>query len=119
MAIKAAEPHLATGRLLLADKQPLWQEIFRQLYQFGMVEEFDLASVISRVAAKLPASIAAEGFEAQDEEQFRAYIEQDAYDRVYNRGRYHEAEPVAEPEQEWAPAEPGDGLGECMPGLSG
>jgi hypothetical protein len=119
LAIKAAEPHLATGRLLFADKLPLWQEIFRQLYQFGMVEEFDLASVISRVAAKLPASIAAEGFEAQDEEQFRAYIEQDAYDRVYNRGRYHEAEPVAEPEQEWAPAEPGDGLGECMPGLSG
>ena len=118
LEIKSAEPHLLAGRLLFAHDLTNTQEVFRQLYHFGMVEEMEIASVISRVAAELPASIAAEGFEAQDEEAFQTYIEQDAYNRVYGK---MEAEPelVAEPEQEWEPAEPAFGLSDCMPGLNG
>jgi hypothetical protein len=59
LAIKSAEPHLLAGRLLFADEIRNVQEVFRQLYHFGMVEETEIANVVSRVAAKLPASIAA------------------------------------------------------------
>lgn len=117
LAIKSAEPHLLAGRLLFADGIQNMQEVFRQLYHFGMVEEIEIASVIARVASKLPASIAAEGFEPHDDEAFRAYIAEDAYNRTYGRGKYKEAEPV-ELEQEWQPAIAED-LEEWMPGLSG
>jgi hypothetical protein len=120
LAIKSAEPHLLGGRLLFADDLQNGAELFRQLYQFGMVDEFELASVVSRVANKLPASIAAEGFEAQDEEMFAKYVEEDAYNRVYGRGRYKDEEPAPEmPGEEWEPAEPGAGLSDMMPGLTG
>jgi hypothetical protein len=117
--VKCAEPHLLAGRLLFADNLPHGQEAFRQLYHFGMIEETEIASVIARVASKLPASIAAEGFDWNDDEQFQAYISQDAYDRVYGRGKYEEKEPVLpEQEEEWV-AQQNDELSEMMPGLSG
>jgi hypothetical protein len=119
LTIKTAEPLLMTGRLLFADDLVNGTELFRQMYQFGMVEEYELASVVSRVANKLPASIAAEGFEAQDEEAFAAYVEQDAYNRVYGRGQYKEQEPAPAIEEDWQPAGPGEGLDEMMPGLTG
>jgi len=118
LSIKAAEPHLLAGRLLFANEISNSQEVFRQLYHFGMVEEMEIASVVSRLAARLPASIAAEGFEVTDEEAYRVYIEQDAYNRVYGKIEA-EPEPVPEPEEEWQPAEPAFGLSEWMPGLSG
>jgi hypothetical protein len=120
LAIKSCEPHLLAGKLLFADDLVNGTELFRQMYQFGMVEEYELASVTARVANKLPASNAAEGFEVHDEDAFAAYAEQDAYDRVYGRGRYKEQEPMLEVEEaEWQPSEPGGGLEEMMPGLSG
>lgn len=120
LAVKSAEPHLVAGRLLFADDLREGTEIFRQLYQFGMIEEYELASVVARVANKLPPSLAADGFEAQDEEQFEAYIAEDAYNRVYGRGQYREEQappPMAEPE--WEPSGASFGLEEMMPGLSG
>jgi hypothetical protein len=119
LSIKSAEPHLLAGRLLFAHDLANAQETFRQLYHFGMVEEMEIASVISRVAAHLPPSIAAEGFEIENEEAYQAYIEQDAYNRVYGKAEYAEPEPIPESETEWEPAEPAFGLGDCMPGLSG
>lgn len=119
LAIKGAEPHLLGGRLLFADNLPHGQEVFRQLYHFGMIEESEIASVVARVAAKLPASIAADGFEAQDEEAFNAWIEQDAYNRVYGEPAYVEQEVFQAQEQEWRPAGPGAGLDDIMPGLTG
>lgn len=118
LAIKGAEPHLLAGRLLFADGITNVQETFRQLYHFGMVEDREIASVIARVASKLPASIA--GFEEADEEAWTAYVERDSYDRVYGRGKYQEAEEtILEADAEWEPPGPGDGLEEMMPGLSG
>jgi hypothetical protein len=118
LAIKSAEPHLLAGRLLFADNIASLQEVFRQLYHFGMVDETETASVIARLAAKLPASIAAEGFEAHDEDAFNAYIAQDAYNRVYGKGEYIEPEaPPDMEEEEWEPVnEAGE---EWMPGLTG
>ena len=84
-----------------------------------MIEEWEVAAVIARVASKLPGSIAAEGFEAQDEEQFQAYIERDAYDRVFGQSQPAPANPIEEVEEEWRPAGPGAGLEDIMPGLSG
>jgi hypothetical protein len=118
LSIKSAEPHLLAGRLLFADGITNVQEVFRQLHHFGLVEEYEVASVISRLAAKLPASIAAKGFEPSDEEAFTQYVSQDAYNRVYGRGRYTEPEPQPEPEQEWMPMQH-DELSDWMPGLSG
>ncbi|HET6220193.1 MAG TPA: hypothetical protein VFE27_24405 [Acidobacteriaceae bacterium] len=119
LAIKSAEPHLIAGRLLFSDGIQNAQEVFRQLYHFGMVEDQEIASVISRVAANLPASIAAEGFETSDEEAWQAQLDQDAYNRVYSRGEYAEREPVMEvQEEEWDPPSHDD-LSEAMPGLSG
>lgn len=119
LAIKSAEPHLIAGRLLFASDIANVQEIFRQLYHFGMVEEIEVASVISRVAAQLPASIAAEGFEAQDEAAFTAYVEQDAYRRVYGQVE-PEQEPAPQIEEEWEPPGNSSGLSDdWMPGLTG
>lgn len=121
LAIKSAEPHLQAGRLLFAEGLENGAEAFRQLYQFGMIEEFEVASVVSKVANCLPQSIAAEGFEAQDEDAMEAYIREDAYNRVYGRGQY--SEPVAPPppieEDTWEPQGPDHDLGDAMPGLSG
>ena len=119
LAIKAAEPHLLAGRLLFEDGIKNMQETIRQLYHFGMVEETDVASVVARVAAQLPQSIAARNFSANDEEAFQAYIQRDAYDRVYNRGKYYHPaqEPaVATMEEEY---EPPDEDNDFMPGLTG
>lgn len=119
LKIKSAEPHLIAGRLLFSDGIENAQEVFRQLYHFGMVEETEIASVIARVAANLPASIAAEGFETSDDEAWREQMETDAYNRVYGRGQYAEKEPVFEEvEEEWQPPIH-DELSEAMPGLSG
>jgi hypothetical protein len=120
LAIKCAEPHLLAGRLLFHDGIANVQEVFRQLYHFGMVEETEVANVVSRVAAKLPASIAAQDFETSDEEAWQAYITEDAYARVYGRGKYAEPEPTIEEEpEEWEPQNYGGELPDCMPGLSG
>jgi hypothetical protein len=119
LAIKCAEPHLLAGRLLFSDSLPNAQETFRQLYQFGMVEETEIASVVARVAAKLPASIAGKDFDPSDEEAFRIYVSEDAYNRVYGRGKYEETEAeLDEEEEEWKPQQ-NDVLSDMMPGLSG
>lgn len=119
LAIKSAEPHLVAGRLLFADDVTNLQEAFRQLYHFGMVDETEISSVISRVAAKLPPSIAAKDFEVTDDEQWNEYIAEDAYNRVYGRAQYAAPDPVPEPEPEWEPMNHGGDLSDCMPGLSG
>lgn len=117
LAIKSAEPLLLSGRLLFASDLAMMQETFRQLYQFGMVEESEIASVVTRVAKKLPMNIAASGFESSDDEAFQRIMAQDAYNRVYARAQYYEppAAPAEEPEEEFQD----DALGEMMPGLSG
>jgi hypothetical protein len=118
LTIKSAEPHLMAGRLLFHNDVANLPEVFKQLYQFGMIEETETASVISRVASKLPASIAAEDFETSDDEQWNTFIAEDSYNRVYGRGQYAEPEPVPEEEPEWEPLRH-EGLSDCMPGLSG
>jgi len=117
-AIKSAEPHLMSGRLLFHDDVANQGEVFKQLYHFGMVEETEIASVVARVASKLPASIAAADFEMTNDEKWNEYIAEDAYNKVYGRGQYVEPEPVLEPEPEWEPPRHED-LEEMMPGLSG
>jgi hypothetical protein len=117
LAIKSAEPHLLAGRLLFADGIPHMQETFRQLYQLGMIEETEIAAVVSHVAAQLPQSIAAHDFDPFDEEAFAAFIERDAYDRVYSRGAYSEPEPPSDFEEEDLTAQNEDN--DYMPGLTG
>lgn len=119
LAIKAAQPHLLAGRLLFDDSTKNLPEAFRQLYHFGMIEEMDIASVVARVAAQLPQSIAAKNFNSNDEEVFQAFIQRDAYDRVYNRGAYYHAgqEKIIEEElEEYAPPNHDN---DYMPGLTG
>lgn len=114
-AIKCAEPHLLGGRLLFANDMANTQEAFRQLYHFGMIEEMEVASVIARIAQKLPAIVTEE---LQDVDAFQAYIDQDAYNRVYGRGNYEEPEIVMEEQDEWD-IQQNELLSEMMPGLSG
>lgn len=119
MAIKSAEPHLLAGRLLFEDGIKHLQETYRQLYHFGMIEDTDIASVVARVAAQLPQSIAAKNFNASDEDAFQAFIQRDAYDRVYNRGQYYHAgqeAAAAEEEEEYVPPNQDN---DYMPGLTG
>jgi hypothetical protein len=120
LKIKTAEPHLMAGRLLFADGISNVQEAFRQLYHFGMVEESEVANVISRVAGKLPASIASDELADLDEEQLTNYIERDAYDRVYGRGQYAAIEPAPDFEiYDFVPNRAPADLDDIMPGLSG
>jgi hypothetical protein len=119
LAIKAAEPHLLAGRLLFDDGIKNLQEVYRQLYHFGMVEETEIAAVVARVAAQLPPSIAAQNFNANDEDAFNAFIARDAYDRIFDRGRYYHAGQEAPPDieqQEWVPQNEDN---DWMPGLNG
>lgn len=121
LSIKAAEPHLIAGRLLFADSIVNVNEVFHQLYNFGMIEEFEMASVVSRIAQKLPASIVAKDFEISDDDQFKAYVDRDAYDRTFNRGRYFEEPPVLpeNEEEEWSVMQNEFLAPDWMPGLNG
>jgi hypothetical protein len=78
-----------------------------------MVEEMEVASVVSRVAAKLPPSIAAEGYANHEEEAFQAMMARDAYNRVF--APVAPKEEVTDIEIDYEP-EPEN---EYMPGLSG
>jgi hypothetical protein len=121
LRVKSAEPHLIAGRLLFSDGIVNAQEVYRQLYHFGMVDDKEIASVVSQVAACLPKSIAAEDFDKTDENAWQAFQQEDAYNRVYGRGVYAEPEmPVPEEleAEEWE-APSNDELSEMMPGLSG
>ena len=117
LAIKSAEPHLLAGRLLFAEGIGHLQETFKQLYNFGMIEDREIAAVVSAVAAQLPFSIGSKDLDLWDEEVFTAFIERDAYDRVYSRGRYRDEEPPPDLVEEAAafPNEDND----FMPGLTG
>jgi hypothetical protein len=120
--IKATEPHLLNGRLLFSDGIVEIEEKFRALYHYGMIEEYEIPDVVSKVAARLPATVAAEGFEAQDEQAWEDMANRDAYNRVYGLGLYQEQAPYSEPveeEEEYSPQFDDAGLSECMPGLSG
>lgn len=117
LAIKSAEPHLLAGRLLFADGIAHQQETFKQLYHFGMIEETEIAAVISRVAAQLPLSIANKDFDPYDEEAFTAFIERDAYNRVYSRGPYREPEVPSDLVEDVWTAQYEDN--DYMPGLAG
>jgi hypothetical protein len=119
-AIKSAEPHLQAGRLLFSAGLDNFQLVSLQLYHFGIIEETEIASVVSRVTAQLPVSIAAEHFDRTDEEEWDRVFQNDAYYRVFG------SEPAAQDtnegydtEEEWAPAMASAGLEDIMPGLTG
>jgi hypothetical protein len=81
-----------------------------------MVDDTDIAHVVARLVSQLPQSIAAQNFNANDEETFNAYVQRDAYDRVYSRGVYYHAAQEAPVEPEWVPPNEDN---DYMPGLTG
>jgi hypothetical protein len=118
--VKAAEPHLESGRLLFSDHLENEHEVFRQLYHFGLIEEKQIPVVIARITSHLP-SVLSEEFDEADEETWRNLMEEDAYQRIYGPQATAPAE-EEEPEQaeEETPAGwAAFGLEEVMPGLSG
>ncbi len=118
LAVKSAEPHLLGGRLLFSRAMRNLEQTCTQLYHFGMTEEDETASVVSRVASCLPASIAAEGFDTADEEAWAEYARKDAYDRVYGLGSYAVETAEVFDEVEYQPPAH-ESLGDMMPGLTG
>jgi hypothetical protein len=120
-AIKSAEPHLQAGRLLFSEGMDNFQLVSLQLYQFGLIEETEIASVVSRVAAQLPVSIAAEHFDRTDEEAWERVFQNDAYYRVFGND---EPAPSYQPEEyadkeSITPSYAVAGLEDIMPGLTG
>lgn len=124
--IKGAEPHLLAGRLLFSDEIPDISAKFQLLYQYGMSDELELPCVVAQVAHCLPHTIAAQDFNASDDDEWEGLMHQDAMDRVYGRGRYkNEQAPLSSAELEaianeaWEPQTDHMGLDNMMPGLNG
>ena len=126
LRIKASEPVLGTGRLFFSRDIKGLREVHRQLYHYGMIEETEIADVISRVCDDLPKLIGdRESLPMADDDAWKAIQARDQRDRVYNLGRYAPQEPqVSQDEIEaqdtaWNPPSAPDGFEDMMPGLSG
>lgn len=126
LRIKSCEPILATGRLFFSRDIKILREVHRQLYHYGMIEESEIADVVSRVCEELPRLIGdrdAAGLE--DDEAFKAIQERAQRDRVYNTGAYAPREPEIDPAEAeaddvaWEPPDNENGLESMMPGLTG
>ena len=121
LRIRNLEAVLAGGRLLFNADMKQRKLLIQQFQQYGMIPEFELPDVVSRIADHLPQSIAAEDLDDEDA-AWMAARETDKYNMLYGRGLY--ARPEPEPE-EIAYEEPGiedqavmsNGLEVQIPGL--
>jgi hypothetical protein len=126
LRIKSCEPVLGSARLYFSREIRILREVHRQLYHYGMIEETEIADVVSRVCEKLPKLIGdSETGTVEDDLAWTAIRERAQRDRVFNQGQYRTEEPEIDPadiesvDVEWSPAPNEDGLEEMMPGLSG
>jgi hypothetical protein len=96
LRIRNLEAVLAGGRLLFNADMKQRKFLIQQFQQYGMIPEFELPDVISRIADNLPQSIAAEDLDDEDA-AWKAAREVDKYNLLYNKGPY--ARPEPEPEE--------------------
>lgn len=97
LRIRNIEAVLASGRLLFNSDMKQRKQLIQQFQQYGMIPEYAIPDAVSRVADNLPQSIAAEDLEDEDA-SWRAAMEADRYNMIYNRGLH--ARPEPEPEEE-------------------
>ena len=127
LRIKSCEPILATDRLFFSREIRIIREVHRQLYHYGMIDETEIADVVSRVCAALPKLIGdQEASTYEDAAAWEAMRNKAQHDRVFNSYVAPENMPpevTAEEREaadvEWEPQHNHDGLEEMMPGLTG
>ncbi len=116
--IRAAEPAITTGRVIFSSDIACIKETHRQLHLYGIVDEFEIADVVSRLCESLPRTIQANtDGEQMDTVDWELLVQRDRHDRLYGRGTYAPQEEVVMEEEVWEPAPNSDGLEEMMPGL--
>jgi hypothetical protein len=97
LRIRNIEAVLAGGRLLFNSDMAQLRHVIMQFQQYGMIPNFAIPDVVSRIADNLPQSIAAEDLEDEDA-SWQSAREVDKYNMIYNRGIY--ARPEPEPQEE-------------------
>ncbi len=120
LRIRNIEAVLSTSRLFFFAGMKQLKPLLLEFTQYGMVPDYALPDVVSRVADHLPQSIAADDLE-EEELAWKAAKERDHFNLVYGRGAY--APPEPEPEE--MPEKPtieeraftDEGLEVWMPGL--
>jgi hypothetical protein len=118
MRIKSCEPLVKENWVWFSKALPHGKELIRQLHHYGMLEDSDFPDLLSRLCAKLPATVLLGDRDEVDDLEFELQKQRDLHDRVYGLGVYAPQEPEEE-EQPYAPVFDKGGLDEIMPGLSG
>ena len=127
LRIKSCEPILATDRLFFSREIRIIREVHRQLYHYGMIDETEIADVISRVCSNLPRMIGdVEAGTLEDSLAWQQIQQRAQRERVYTPYMDpNDIPPAITPEEweaadvEWEPPHNEDGLEEIMPGLTG
>ena len=119
LRIRNMESVLSAGRLLFFNGIKQVKRLVTEFSQYGMIPDFGLPDVISRVVDHLPQSIAAEDL-GDEAAAWKSAQERDHYNLVYGRGHYAPPEPEPEPETDIEDEEFTElGLENVMPGLNG
>ena len=124
LRIRNLEAVLDSTRLLFSSGLKQLKQLMAQFTQYGMVDEFALCDVVSRVADNLPQSIAAEIEDEDNDLAWKQMMERDKYNMIYGRGPYAPPEPEPEEveeivEEEEVPAYNELGLENILGGLNG
>jgi hypothetical protein len=125
LRIRNLEAVLDSTRLIFSAGLKLLKPLMNQFTQYGMIDEFAIVDVVSRVADNLPQSIAAETDEEEAELAWEQMRERDKYNLIYGRGPYARPEPEPEeisaqvPVEEEYPAVNDLGLENILGGLNG
>ena len=121
LRIKSCEPVLADKRLIFSREIYNLKEVHRQLYHYGMIEDTEVADVISRLCETLPRNFGTQDDQTYvDDLNWTILKDKDAQDKLYNRGAYAPPPPPTPSEAdevEWEPPTNQDGLQDMMPGL--
>lgn len=116
--MKGMEPLVASRRLLFSAEISEYQEVLRQFENFGMIDDNELADVISRISERLPRLLVSEENSERARLNYELAVERDMADRLYHEGRYaHVAQEVEE--KPYQPEPNSYGLHDIMPGLNG
>lgn len=120
LRIKSMEPDVKNNRVFFSGSLQEIVEAHRQIHLYGLVEDFEIADVVSRLCGALPKTIqAGAGGEALDTVDWELLRQRDRYDRTHGLGMYAAQEPEISEEEDvaWEPEPDSHGLESMMPGL--
>lgn len=117
LRIRNTEAVMSAGRLKINRNIRQMRKIMGEFMQYAIIPDMGFPDVVSRIADHLPASIVNEDL-GDSKQAWKAAVERDHFNLLYNRGPYAPSEPEPEPKPDLED-EPVNSLGleTWMPGL--